>query len=106
MAGFRVHKDGEGVGSLLLGLYGDDGRLHHVGVCAAFSAKFRRELIDELGPLTENALDGHPWQGWAEAQADSTQRMPGDRERARTLTTTAGLHLARLAISGDWWGTR
>jgi nicotinamide-nucleotide amidase len=35
-----------------------------------------------------------------------TQRMPGDRERARTLTTTAGLHLARLAISGDWWGTR
>ena len=35
-----------------------------------------------------------------------TQRMPGDRERARTLTTTAGLQLARLAMSGDWWGTR
>ena len=81
VAGFRVHKDGEGVGSLLLGLYGDDDRLHHVGVCAAFTAVFRKELVDELGPLTENALDGHPWQGWAEAQADSTQRMPGGFSR-------------------------
>jgi ATP-dependent DNA ligase len=81
VAGFRVHKDGEGVGSLLLGLYGDDERLHHVGVCAAFTAKFRKELVDELGPLTENALDGHPWRGWAEAQANSTQRMPGGFSR-------------------------
>lgn len=32
-----------------------------------------------------------------------TLRMPGDRERARTLATTAALHLARLAISGQWW---
>ena len=53
VAGFRVHKDGEGVGSLLLGLYDESGRLHHVGVCASFNAKFRRELIDDLGPLTE-----------------------------------------------------
>ena len=81
VAGFRVHKDGEGVGSLLLGLYGDDDRLHHVGVCAAFTAAFRKELADELGPLAEHALDGHPWQGWAEAQADSTQRMPGGFSR-------------------------
>ena len=44
VAGYRIHKDGEGVGSLLLGLYDDDGRLNHVGVCAAFSVKFRREL--------------------------------------------------------------
>ncbi len=81
VAGFRVHKDGQGVGSLLLGLYGDDDRLHHVGVCAAFTAAFRKELVDELGPLTENALDGHPWRGWAEAHADSTQRMPGGFSR-------------------------
>ena len=81
VAGFRVHKDGEGVGSLLLGLYGDDDRLHHVGVCAAFTVAFRKELIDELGPLTVDALDGHPWQGWAEAQADSGQRMPGGFSR-------------------------
>ncbi len=81
VAGFRVHKDGEGVGSLLLGLYDDEGRLHHVGVCAAFTAAFRRELIDELGPLTVDALDGHPWREWAEAQAHGDQRMPGGFSR-------------------------
>ena len=81
VAGFRVHKDGEGVGSLLLGLYDDSGRLHHVGVCAAFTVSFRRELIDDLGPLTTDALDGHPWREWAEAQAHSTQRMPGGFSR-------------------------
>jgi ATP-dependent DNA ligase len=81
VAGFRIHKDGEGVGSLLLGLYDEDHRLHHVGVCAAFTVKFRRQLIDELGPLTENALDDHPWREWAEAQANSTQRMPGGFSR-------------------------
>ena len=81
VAGFRIHKDGEGVGSLLLGLYGDDDRLHHVGVCAAFTAAFRKQLVDELGPLTEDALNGHPWRGWAEAQADDRQRMPGGFSR-------------------------
>lgn len=85
VAGFRVHKDGEGVGSLLLGLYGDgaDGepRLHHVGVCASFSAAFRRELLDEMAPLTLDALDGHPWREWAEFQAHNDQRMPGGFSR-------------------------
>ena len=46
VAGFRWHKDGQGVGSLLLGLYDDDGQLHHVGVAASFTAKRRGELID------------------------------------------------------------
>ena len=36
VAGFRWHKTGGIVGSLLLGLYGEDGRLHHVGVAASF----------------------------------------------------------------------
>lgn len=81
VAGFRIHKDGEGVGSLLLGLYDDEGRLHHVGVCASFSVAFRRELRAELEPLMEGALDGHPWREWAEAQAHSEQRMPGGFSR-------------------------
>jgi hypothetical protein len=38
VGGFRWHKDGEGVGSLLLGLYDDDDRLRHIGVAASFSA--------------------------------------------------------------------
>jgi hypothetical protein len=81
VAGYRIHKDGEGVGSLLLGLYDDAGRLNHVGVCAAFSVKFRRELREELAPLTENALEDHPWREWAEMQAHSEQRMPGGFSR-------------------------
>jgi ATP-dependent DNA ligase len=81
VAGFRVHKDGLGVGSLLLGLFDDGGRLNHVGVCAGFSVKFRRELLDEMEPLTENALDDHPWREWAELQAHSEQRMPGGFSR-------------------------
>jgi nicotinamide-nucleotide amidase len=32
-----------------------------------------------------------------------TLRMPGDRERARTYTTTAALQLVRLAVLGRWW---
>ncbi len=81
VAGFRIHKDGNGVGSLLLGLFGDDDRLHHVGVCAAFKATFRSELLTELEPLTRGALDDHPWREWAEMQAHSEQRMPGGFSR-------------------------
>jgi ATP-dependent DNA ligase len=81
VAGFRWHKDGEGVGSLLLGLYDEEGTLHHVGVATSFSAARRKELVDELEPLRANAVDGHPWQSWAEAQMDVTQRLPGAGNR-------------------------
>jgi ATP-dependent DNA ligase len=56
--GYRVHKSGEGVGSLLVGLYSDDGRLHNVGGVAAFSNARRLELIDELAPLVETDATG------------------------------------------------
>ncbi len=81
VAGFRWHKDGNGVGSLLLGLHDDDGQLHHVGVAASFTAKKRAELVDELEPLTHAALDAHPWRSWAEAQAHADGRMPGAPHR-------------------------
>ncbi len=81
VAGYRVHKDGKGVGSLLLGLYDDDGRLHHVGVASGFSVKKRSELLDELTPMTEDALVEHPWREWAEAQAHEATRLPGARSR-------------------------
>jgi ATP-dependent DNA ligase len=81
VAGFRWHKDGEGVGSLLLGLYDDDGVLHHVGVASSFTAARRRELVEELAPLREDALAGHPWRDWAEAQEQAGGRMPGARSR-------------------------
>lgn len=83
VAGFRIHKDGQGIGSFLLGLYDDEGLLHHVGVAAAFTAKQRREFLTELTPLTDNALDDHPWKEWADmvAQAQGTTRMPGGFSR-------------------------
>lgn len=76
LAGFRMHKDGEGVGSLLLGLYDDAGTLHHVGVATSFTAKRRRELVDELAPLRAGALDAHPWASWA-APDPGSGRLPG-----------------------------
>jgi ATP-dependent DNA ligase len=66
VAGFRWHKSGDGVGSLLLGLYDDGGRLHHVGVASSFPAKYRAQLTEELRPLRMTAVTGHPWADWAE----------------------------------------
>lgn len=82
VAGFRMHKDGAGVGSLLLGLFDDAGALHHVGVVASFTAAFRRQLLEELAPWRERALEGHPWREWAElASAQNATRMPGAQSR-------------------------
>ena len=81
VAGFRWHKNGAGtaLGSLLLGLYDDEGNLEHVGVCASFTAAKRKELVSFLAPYRENALDGHPWRAWAEAQSEdeAMHRRPG-----------------------------
>jgi len=88
VAGFRWHKNGPGthVGSLLLGLYDDEGSLHHVGVTSSFTWDRREALVDELEPLREDALANHPWAEWAEwasagsADASGT-RLPGATSR-------------------------
>ncbi len=82
VAGFRWHKTGPGelVGSLLLGLYDDEGTLHHVGVTSSFTTLMRRQLAKELEPLRTRALDGHPWREWAEA-LEGSPRMPGGQSR-------------------------
>ncbi len=49
--GFRWSSDRTSLGSLLLGLYDDSGRLHYVGHTTSFDAKTRRELLAELEPL-------------------------------------------------------
>ncbi|WP_019631392.1 ATP-dependent DNA ligase [Actinomadura atramentaria] len=77
VAGFRWHKSGPIVGSLLLGLYDDDGRLQHVGVAASFTMKRRAELVDELAPYRMDDLDGHPWAEWARQSESTADRMPG-----------------------------
>ena len=82
VAGFRWHKNGPGelVGSLLLGLYDDQGVLQHVGVTSAFTMAVRRQLVQDLAPLREGALQDHPWREWGGAGSESA-RMPGGQSR-------------------------
>jgi ATP-dependent DNA ligase len=77
VAGYRRHKSGPVVGSLLLGLYNSAGALQHVGVAASFPMKRRAELVDELRPYEMADFTGHPWAAWAQAEAHMTSRMPG-----------------------------
>jgi ATP-dependent DNA ligase len=81
LAGFRWHKSGPIVGSLLLGLYDDAGALQHVGVAASFPMARRKELVEELEPYRMADPDGHPWAEWASAQEAEPQRMPGATSR-------------------------
>jgi ATP-dependent DNA ligase len=77
VAGFRWHKSGPVVGSLLLGLYDEEGALQHVGVSASFPMKRREQLVEELEPYLLEDVSGHPWGAWAEAEAHQKDRLPG-----------------------------
>ena len=88
VAGFRWHKNGPGthVGSLLLGLFDDEGKLNHVGITSSFTWERRASILEELAPLRERAVEDHPWRewaewaGWGDAEA-SGQRLPGATSR-------------------------
>jgi ATP-dependent DNA ligase len=86
VAGFRWHKNGPGtmIGSILLGLFNDAGQLQHVGVTSSFTLEKRRELVEFLAPYRHEALEGHPWREWADAETQavaSGRRMPGATSR-------------------------
>jgi ATP-dependent DNA ligase len=84
VAGFRWYKDAKGelVGSMLLGLYDDEGVLHHLGVAASFKREVRAELAKLFEPLREGARENHPWSKWAEWQHHTEgQRKPGATSR-------------------------
>ena len=78
VAGFRDHKQG-GVGSLVLGLFDGEGVLRHVGVCSGFSAKRRKELVDELAPLALADDGTHPWRE-VEGSGPTASRWKSDAE--------------------------
>jgi ATP-dependent DNA ligase len=74
VAGYRVHKSGDdAIGSLLLGLYKDDGALASVGVIGAFPMAERRRLFTELQSLV-TTFDAHPWNWAAQMVGDRTPR--------------------------------
>jgi ATP-dependent DNA ligase len=80
VAGYRIHKSGgDAIGSLLLGLYQDDGQLASVGVIGAFPMAERRRLFTELQPLV-TGFDDHPW-SWAAHEAG--ERTPRKNEMSR-----------------------
>ena len=84
VAGYRLHKtstaDRPLLGSLLLGLYADDGKLQHVGVAASFTDTRRAELVELLQPLVIDSSD-HPWGQWQDADAQASSRLPGGQSR-------------------------
>lgn len=77
VAGFRWHKSGGVVGSLLLGLHDRTGALHHVGITASFTAARRRQLVQELDPYRLEPGRSHPWLG----EGDGATRRPGGQSR-------------------------
>ena len=82
VAGFRWYKDrDDAVGSLLLGLYDDANVLQHVGVTSSFTMATRTQLVDELAPWRDHAIDGHPWRDWGDAVVGDATRMPGAKSR-------------------------
>lgn len=82
VAGFREHKDGTGPGSLMLGLYDDEGNLHNLGVASSFSVARRKELREELAPYVTDDWSSHPWGRWMDEAAHTEgARLPGGQSR-------------------------
>lgn len=103
VAGFRWHKDSDGtaVGSLLLGLYDDNGKLEHVGVCASFTMPKRRELVKLLEPYRKNAAKNHPWIGGElPAKATATKKSAAKKSTAKSAKNATETSLEPLRIPG------
>jgi ATP-dependent DNA ligase len=96
--GFRVHKDGNGVGSLMCALYEADGALKSVGVAASFSVQRRSELLAELAPRSVDSVGGdayetHPWREW----------MTWQDERRAAAEAGESTSAADRAAGGSRW---
>jgi ATP-dependent DNA ligase len=70
VGGYRVHKDGEGIGSILLGLYAGD-ELHFIGHCSGFPDHDRKELLHQFEQITTDDSFG----------AEGEVRRPGGVSR-------------------------
>lgn len=84
VAGFRYHKTGPVVGSLLLGLYDGSGTLRHIGVTASFNVARRRELLDEIAPYRLDEGEPHPWTSgaWEHAPGGNPSRWNRDKDQS------------------------
>ena len=82
---FRWHKSGPVVGSLVLGLHDEAGRLQHVGVCASFPMARRAALVEELQPYLLGEGQDHPWLG----ELGSERRPGGEPSRWNRVKDTS-----------------
>ena len=102
VAGYRMHTDGQGVGSLVVGLHDDSGRLHHCGVAASFTAQRRRELTGELAPYVLADPSQHPWAEWMDPAAHAGGAvMPGTPNRWSGLRRQQPWVPLRLALVAE-----
>jgi ATP-dependent DNA ligase len=85
VGGYRLSKAGDGIGALLVGLFGDDGTLHYVGHTSSFKAKERREMLVELRPLE----GGESFEGG---------RAPGGQSRWSAGKDTAWVALEPILV--------
>jgi ATP-dependent DNA ligase len=103
VAGLRWHKSTQeggpqAVGSLLLGLYDDRGRLNHAGITASFTMVQRRALVAELLPLQRAALDTHPWRDWTAPGAQASAETRAQRQPGATSRWSAGKDLSWVPL--------
>ncbi len=83
---YRVHKDGDKIGSLLLGLYNEEGALHFIGHCSGFSDADRRKML----PVFENLRTAESF--------DNRARVPGAQSRWSTAKKKAWTVEPRVVV--------
>ena len=79
VAGYRMHRSGDGVGSLLLGLHDSREVLHYVGAASGFAARERAELAGLLAKHRVDDAVTHPW-----TVEGAEGRLPGTPNRWRS----------------------
>ena len=101
VAGFRWHKSGPIVGSLLLGLYNDAGDLQHIGVAASFPMARRAELVEELGALPRRRARRAPVAGLGQRAGAGERRRAPDAGRGQPVEREEG-PLVGAAAARNW----
>ena len=100
LAGYRIHKDGQGVGSMLLGLFDDDGVMHHVGVAAAFTRQPAQGAARRARPADGERHRRAPVGGVGRVRHDEPAdgRERGQRRPGATSRWNAGKDLSWVPV--------
>jgi ATP-dependent DNA ligase len=77
VGGYRLHKDGDKIGALLLGMYDEAGELHFVGHCSSFSAADRVTMLEQFQRLEQDTSFGEEAR-----RPEMEHRWSGQRDRS------------------------